>query len=214
MGKVHEFRQTCVAPDYVYVDRRIEGELIAALKAEIQGQLGATKDHADFSVNQPGFERLRRFLLTSQVEYGGEMDEATRLIGPTLLRGISWTDAIMREEIFGPLLPIMTYADFGEALSEVRSHDKPLAAYLFSNSRQLQNLFLRSLSFGGGCINDTAMHLGNCHLPFGGVGASGLGAYHGEKGFLTFTHEKSVLRKSRFLDLAVRYPPYTAQKLL
>jgi aldehyde dehydrogenase (NAD+) len=159
-------------------------------------------------VNEKHFHRLKALLASGKVVVGGETKAEQLYIAPTVLTEVSETSPIMREEIFGPLLPIQTYQNFEEAIQFVKDREKPLALYLFSKDRNKQEQVLRELSFGGGCLNDTLVHLQNPELPFGGVGPSGMGAYHGEIGFQELSHRKSIFVKPFYLDLAVRYPPY------
>lgn len=213
-GKFMNAGQTCVAPDYIYVDETIVVPLIEAMKAEVNAQLGANpRQSSDYGriVNLKNFQRLEKLMFAGKIVLGGEVEVGDLYIAPTIFSGIEWNDPIMQEEIFGPLLPVLTYKNLDDALGEVRRRDKPLAAYMFSDSEIAKRKFL-DLSFGGGCFNDTVLHLVNGHLPFGGVGASGIGAYHGKNSFLTFSHQKAVVYKSKFFDAWVRYPPFKGSK--
>ena len=153
------------------------------------------------------------FIDRNKIAFGGHADVENRFIEPTLLRDVTYDDAVMQEEIFGPILPIITYRDFNEMLARVRREEKPLAAYLFTDDRKEKEIFKEKLSFGGGCINDVVMHIANENLPFGGVGNSGIGSYHGDDGFRTFSHQKSLLSKPTWGEPNIKYPPYTASKL-
>jgi aldehyde dehydrogenase (NAD+) len=164
-------------------------------------------------IHQRQFDRLAAFLDRGHILMGGEQDRVNRYIAPTLIDGIDWTDPIMQEEIFGPILPILEYDDLGEAIAQVNQGPKPLALYFFSRDREKQAQVLQSTSSGGVCINDTVMQVGVNTLPFGGVGESGMGSYHGKASFSTFSHYKSILKKSFWLDLGWRYAPYTEAKL-
>jgi aldehyde dehydrogenase (NAD+) len=144
--------------------------------------------------------------------YGGRTDEKNLVIEPTILCDVDWNEVIMQEEIFGPILPVIGYDDFDKMLEIIKNQEKPLAAYLFTKNEKEKNIFLNNISFGGGCINDTVMHISNPDLPFGGVGNSGMGNYHGEYGFLSFSHQKSVLEKITWGEPNFRYPPYTINK--
>ena len=143
----------------------------------------------------------------------GNFDAKKRFIEPTIMQNVTWEDSVMQEDIFGPILPVLTYKNFNEALLQISKHEKPLAAYLFTNNSEEKDLFTTRISFGGGCINDVVMHLSNDHLPFGGVGNSGIGSYHGKTGFDTFSHQKSVLEKANWGEPDFKYPPYSEKKL-
>jgi len=159
-------------------------------------------------VNQHHWQRLRDLIDPAQVAIGGDGDMAARYFAPTVLDGVGWDDPVMEAEIFGPILPILTYGEMEEAIAAINARPKPLALYLFTNDQNLQKQVLRQTSSGGVCINDTIMQLGAPSMPFGGVGESGMGAYHGKFSFDTFSHRKSVLKRKFWLDLALRYPPY------
>lgn len=213
-GKFLNAGQTCVAPDYVFADEAIAPQLVEKIKNEIQHHFGPDpKASADYGriINAANFDRLHKMIDPRKLYCGGRGERETLYLEPTVQRG-DWTDAAMSEEIFGPVLPVLTFRGFDQALEEVAGRDKPLAAYFFSASMEAQEQFLKKLSFGGGCINDVVVHLANSRLPFGGVGPSGLGQYHGHSSYLCFSHSKSVVRKSRWFDLDLRYPPYTARK--
>lgn len=215
-GKFMNAGQTCVAPDYIYVAASVADKFTKLLQKSTLEFYGANPQHSpSFAriINVNNFRRLKPMLASGRIAFGGEHDEADRYIAPTALREVHWTDPVMSEEIFGPILPILKFNGLENALAEIQTRDKPLAAYFFSNSAHEQKQFIDQLSFGGGCINDCLLHLSNPRLPFGGVGASGIGSYHGERGFLTFSHEKSVIHKSRFFDISLRYPPYTVGKM-
>ena len=163
-------------------------------------------------VNSRHFDRVRALIDPAKVVYGGESDPNTLKIQPTILDGVFPADPVMGEEIFGPLLPVLEFEDIHEAETFILNRPRPLALYLFTEDRQVQRQFSRSLSFGGGCVNDTVLHLANPRLPFGGVGESGMGSYHGKRSFDTFSREKSVVCASTRLDPSVRYAPYTPAK--
>lgn len=206
--------QTCIAPDYVFVHESIYEESIALFKSTIANndyQL-ASKNYVQI-INERNLERLERLIQKEKVTYGGKVDRDSRTIEPTLLRDISLEDPVMQEEIFGPILPLIRYTHFEEVLSYIQDHEKPLSAYLFSNDQAEQNAWLDQLSFGGGCINDAIMHITNPNLPFGGVGQSGTGSYHGKAGFTTFSHLKSVFKKPNIFEVPLKYPPYTQTKM-
>ena len=206
--------QTCIAPDYVFIHDSIYEDSIALLKSTIANnnyQL-SSKNYVQI-INERHLERLEQLIQKENVAYGGNVDRNTRTIEPTLLRDISLEDPVMQEEIFGPILPLIRYTHFDEVLSYIQDHEKPLSAYLFSNEQTEQNAWLNRLSFGGGCINDAIMHITNPNLPFGGVGQSGTGSYHGKSGFTTFSHLKSVFKKPNIFEVPLKYPPYTQTKM-
>ena len=212
-GKFTNAGQTCVAPDYILVNRKVKNELIQAFKQSIEEFYGKNiQNSPDFGriVNTKHFNRLSELLAIhrNEVIFGGHTDENEQYIEPTILDGITPQSKIMEEEIFGPLLPIIVYDDFNEAIDIIQSKSKPLSLYLFSEDENTTNCVLEELSFGGGAINDTLMHLANPNLPFGGVGASGIGEYHGKYSFDTFSHMKSYIFKSTRLDSSIIYPPY------
>ncbi len=206
--------QTCIAPDYVFIHDSIYEDSIALFKSTIVNnnyQL-SSKNYVQI-INERNLERLEQLIQKEKVAYGGNVDQNTRTIEPTLLRDISLEDPVMQEEIFGPILPLIRYTHFDEVLSYIQDHEKPLSAYLFSNEQTEQNAWLNRLSFGGGCINDAIMHITNPNLPFGGVGQSGTGSYHGKAGFTTFSHLKSVFKKPNIFEVPLKYPPYTQTKM-
>ena len=210
--------QTCIAPDHVLVQPAVRDPLVAAIAAELERFYGSDPLHSpDLGaiVNQAQFERLHGLLegarQRGQILHGGRCDPARRRIEPTLVAVESGNDPLMQEEIFGPLLPMQTVPDLAAACREIRSRPKPLALYLFSNDRQAQRQVLQQTSSGGVCFNDVVMQAGSSQLPFGGVGESGMGCYHGEAGFLTFSHCRSVLRRPFWLDVPLRYPPYAGK---
>jgi aldehyde dehydrogenase (NAD+) len=216
-GKFLNAGQTCVAPDYVLVERRAEKGLLDALRARVERSFGADpRQSPDLGriVNDAHMARLQRMLAetSGRAVVGGTSDPADRYVAPTVLAGVSWDDAVMQEEIFGPVLPVLAYDDVGAALEEVARRDKPIAVYLYSRDRSLAERVLAETSSGGVCVNHNAVQLAVPGLPFGGVGASGMGAYHGRAGFDTFSHAKSVLRRSLRAELALMYPPYTGFK--
>ena len=205
-GKFTNAGQTCVAPDYILVQRRVKNDLIKALKKTI------TEFYGDFGriVNQQHFNRLNDLIQIHKdnVVFGGNSSKEDLYIEPTLLDNITNDNKIMKEEIFGPILPIITYDNFDEVLEIIQSKSKPLSLYLFSEDENMTHRVLEELSFGGGAINDTLMHLANPNLPFGGVGSSGIGQYHGKYSFDTFSHMKSYTFKSTRLESSLFFPPY------
>ena len=214
-GKFINSGQTCIAPDYLLVQRSIKADLIAAIKRCIQEFYGtepASSPDYPRMIGQSHFQRLISFLEEGTIIAGGQTNPETRYIAPTLIDNVSLDSPIMQEEIFGPILPILEYGDLEEAIHFINSRPKPLAVYLFSQDKKKQNRVLHSTSSGGVCINDTAVQFGVRDLPFGGVGDSGIGRYHGKASFDTFSHKKSVLKKYFILDLDWRYAPYSQRK--
>ena len=217
-GKFINAGQSCVAPDYLLVNQTIKSALLKQIQNWIQKLFGdnpATSPDYGRIINQNHFQRLSQFLVTGEIVVGGETDIEDLYIAPTVIDGVDWDDAVMQEEIFGPILPVIEYSDLSEAIALVNSKPKPLALYFFSHNSQKQQRILQETFSGGVCINETMMHLGVPELPFGGVGASGMGRYHGKASFDTFSHQKSVLNKSFLIDVPLRYAPYQGKlKLL
>ena len=211
-GKLMNAGQTCIAPDHLFVHASVKDEFQRILVKTLKDFYGDNPQKSpDFGriINGKHFERVKALIDPAKVLAGGQSDAADRYIAPTLLKDVTLDDAVMQEEIFGPLLPIISY----NSLSEVYKHVKrlpshPLALYVFTESRDVEQDVLANIQFGGGCVNNTLMHIANNNLPFGGVGESGLGAYHGHRSFLTFSHQRSVLKSSTFMDLPMRYAPY------
>ncbi|USF26204.1 4,4'-diaponeurosporen-aldehyde dehydrogenase [Firmicutes bacterium ASF500] len=213
-GKLLNCGQTCVAPDYLLIDRRVKDRFLAHLRKQIALQYGDPLDNNGYvrMVNRKHFDRVLGLIDPSKVVLGGKSDPDALKIQPTVLDGVSPEDPVMREEIFGPVLPVLTFDRVEEALEFVNARPRPLALYLFSQNKRTHELFLRRSSFGGGCINDTIIHLATSRMPFGGVGNSGMGGYHGGASFDTFSHRKSIVKKSAWIDLPVRYAPYSPVK--
>lgn len=212
-GKFTNAGQTCVAPDYILVHESVKDDLITALSKTLREFYGQNiQQSPDYGriVNLKHYHRLTSLLNSEQMNivFGGHSDEDERYIEPTLLDHVTSDSAIMQEEIFGPILPILTYQSLDEAIAFIHERPKPLSLYLFSEDENATQRVINELSFGGGAINDTLMHLANPKLPFGGVGASGMGRYHGKYSFDTFTHEKSYIFKSTRLESGVHLPPY------
>lgn len=206
--------QTCIAPDYVLVDKKIESEFINLVVSEIK------KEKFDISngnyvqiINYKNIERLKKLLDTSKIFYGGEVDEENRIFNPTVMHNVTFSDAVMKDEIFGPLLPVISYENLDQAIKSAKQLPKPLSCYVFSSKKNEIKNVLSKFSFGGGAINEAIMHISNPNLPFGGVGQSGMGSYHGEAGFRTFSHYKSILEKPTWLELNIKYYPHTEKKL-
>ncbi len=207
-GKFTNAGQTCIAPDYIYVNKSVKKDFIDALKNEIV-QFYSDKPllNNDYTkiISDRHFNRLVGFLNNGEILHGGEFDQSSHKIEPTLISDLSWDSSIMSEEIFGPILPILSYENIDEVINEINQHPKPLALYIFTESKQIANKVIERVPFGGGCVNDTLYHMANPNLPFGGVGESGSGNYHGEYSFAAFTHEKSVLLQTTKIDLKIRY---------
>lgn len=210
-GKYLNCGQTCVAPDYVYCDRAVKDKLIAAIKQQIKKQCSSSplsnKNYGKI-INEKHFQRVCRLIAPSKVIHGGSFDPKTLRIEPTILNDITWEDACMQEEIFGPVLPILTCNSLEEAIQTVNSKASPLALYLFTSDKSAARKVTSRCGFGGGCINDTIIHLATSEMGFGGFGESGMGSYHGRDGFDTFSHYKSIVDKKTWLDLPMRYQPY------
>ena len=215
-GKCINAGQTCIAPDYLLVDRTIKAAFLDKLTAAICEFFGDDPSQSpDLSriINQRQFDRLIALLNSGKTLIGGETDASTRYIAPTVLDNVTWDSPVMQDEIFGPILPVLTYDQFDQALAQVNARPKPLALYLFSRNQAKQQRVLSETSSGGVCLNDTVLHIGVPDLPFGGVGQSGMGSYHGKATFDAFSHYKSVLKKTFWFDLDWRYAPYKPSKL-
>lgn len=213
-GKFLNAGQTCVAPDYVLVPKAKQHEFIDRLNFHLKNFYGDSPENSeDYPriVNEKHFDRLEKLLIKDKIAIGGEVMREKKFIAPTVMKDVSWTDKVMEEEIFGPILPVIPYEDEKEALDQIGKGAKPLAFYVFSENEKKAQEIMSSMSFGGGCINDTVMHLANPHLPFGGVGLSGMGSYHGARSFETFSHSKSVLIQKTKVDIPLRYPPYSGK---
>ncbi|MEJ8305214.1 aldehyde dehydrogenase [Saccharibacillus sacchari] len=198
-GKFLNAGQTCVAPDYLLVHEDVRDELLHVIQLEIADKYGKdVMQNPDFPhiVNAKNFDRLSKFLDNGEILLGGRSEREQFIIEPTLLQGITWDSPVMQEEIFGPILPVITYTDLDEVLEKITDRPKPLALYLFTRDQQIQDTVLNTVSFGGGCVNETLLHMSSHELPFGGVGESGMGSYHGKQSFETFSHHKSMLVRS------------------
>ena len=214
-GKFVNCGQTCVAPDYILCHESVKDKLINQLCKQITLQFGenALKNEAYGKIiNQKHFDRVTGLINPEKVVIGGDSDSEKLKIQPTILKDVTFDDAVMQEEIFGPILPIITYKDFSEIKSLIQINKNPLALYIFSENKQRIEDITTSVSFGGGCVNDVIIHLATSELGFGGVGESGMGAYHGKIGFEAFSHRKSIVNKATFMDLPLRYQPYSEQK--
>lgn len=213
-GKFLNAGQTCVAPDYLLIEESVHEQFLEMLRKYIK-EFQYTPDADQYTriINTRNFQRLIKLIDNEKVYFGGHYDEEKLYIEPTIMTQIDWEDSVMEEEIFGPILPVISFKNFNMMINIVARHEKPLAAYLFTHNSEEKEIFTRKLSFGGGCINDCVMHLSNDNLPFGGVGNSGIGNYHGKYGFETFSHQKSILEKTTWGEPNIKYPPYSEKKL-
>lgn len=218
-GKYLNCGQTCVAPDYILCESSVKDKFIREVVKQIKKQYGdnplENKNYGKI-INERHFERLSSIIDKSKVVFGGETNSTTNQIAPTVMDNVTEADAVMGEEIFGPIMPILTFDDFDNLVNELKDKDKPLALYLFSSNKKHIKRVTTELSYGGGCINDVVVHLATSEMGFGGVGESGMGSYHGKDGFEAFSHYKSVMDKKTWLDLPLRYQPYNKlyEKLL
>ena len=214
-GKFLNSGQTCIAPDYILVDSKVKSDLIFWLICSVKKQYGedplANPDYPKM-INQKHFYRVEKLIRNEDIVFGGSSNPYTLKIEPTILDNVTLDSPIMQEEIFGPVLPIISYDSIDEAEEIILKYDKPLALYLFTKDASLERRILSNISFGGGCVNDTIMHIATPYMGFGGVGESGMGSYHGKYGFDTFSHYKSILRQCSKFDIPVRYQPYTYMK--
>ncbi len=210
-GKFLNLGQTCVAPDYILCSEKIHSKLVAEIKKQIVLQFGENPlENPDYGkiINEKHYLRLLNLLNPEKTAHGGRCDQTALKIEPTILDNAAFTDAVMQEEIFGPILPVIEYSSDSEVIDYVSGHDAPLALYVFSSNKKAIKRFTTTLGFGGGCINDVVIHLATSYMPFGGYKESGLGSYHGKTGFDTFTHYKSIVDKKTFIDLPMRYQPF------
>jgi aldehyde dehydrogenase (NAD+) len=203
--------QTCVAPDYLLVHEDIKEKFIVALKKYITTMYGEDpKQSPDFPriISDRRFGAIIRYLEEGKIIFGGQTEASERYIAPTLLTNVSKTDLVMKEEVFGPVLPIISYKDDAEAMEWIAYNPYPLALYIYTNNKKVADHYIERVRFGGGCVNNGLIHLGNPELPFGGVGTSGIGQYHGEHGFNTFSRIKSIMKTPTWFDVPLLYPPY------
>ncbi|MDO4492697.1 MAG: aldehyde dehydrogenase [Clostridia bacterium] len=219
-GKYLNCGQTCVAPDYILCERSVKDAFLREVKKQIGAQFGADPlTNPDYGkiINRKHFDRIMGLIDPEKVVHGGNADAESLRIAPTVMDGVTENDPVMREEIFGPVMPVLVFDDFGTVIERLKQAERPLAAYLFTSDKAHRDRYDKELAFGGGCVNDVIIHLATSGMGFGGVGASGMGAYHGKAGFDAFSHKKSVIDKKTWLDLPMRYQPYTSklnQKLL
>ncbi len=210
-GKYLNCGQTCVAPDYVLCDASVKDELVREIRAQVRAQYGEhpleNKNYGKI-INEKHFDRICGLVDQNKVVLGGSANRETLQIEPTVMDNVSWDDAVMQEEIFGPVMPILTYEKLEDVISVLNGRARPLALYIFSESRENIELVTSRCLFGGGCVNDTIIHLATSGMGFGGVGESGMGAYHGKVGFEAFSHTKSIVDKKTWMDLPMRYQPY------
>jgi len=214
-GKYLNVGQTCVAPDYVLCHKDIKDDFLSAVKEEILKQFPNALTNPDYGkiINEKHFDRIVSLIDNSKVAFGGNFDKSTLKIEPTVLDNVTYDDAVMKEEIFGPIMPILIFDDLDEVLRDIDNRQHPLAFYYFTKDIKKAKKVISSCRFGGGCINDTIIHLATSEMPFGGVGESGMGNYHGKFGFDAFSHTKSIVDKKRFIDLNMRYQPYNSSKV-
>jgi aldehyde dehydrogenase (NAD+) len=215
-GKFSNAGQICVAPDYVYVHQQVKKQLLDNLKKYIERFYGVNpKESKDYGriVNEKHTARLAQMIDPDKVVIGGDFDVENRYVAPTVLDHVGWEDPVMADEIFGPVLPVLEYENLDTAVQQINSRPKPLALYLFTSNKEAEKKIIANISYGGGCINDTFIHLGNPYLPFGGVGNSGIGSYHGKNSFETFSHTKSILKRKADLFSGMIYPPSDDRKL-
>ena len=211
-GKYLNCGQTCVAPDYILVDETIKDSFVKYVKEEINKQFGTTpllnKDYGKI-INKKHFERVLSLIDRNKLVHGGAYDENELRIEPVVLDNVSLSDKVMQEEIFGPIMPILTYENLDQAISIIKNFPHPLAFYLFTSDKSIERKLTNVIGFGGGCINDVVVHLSTSEMGFGGFGESGMGSYHGKEGFRTFSHYKSIMDKKTWIDLPMRYQKYT-----
>ena len=210
-GKFLNCGQTCVAPDYVLVDEAVRDEFLRELELQIRDQFGVApigNNTYGKIINEKHFDRLSGLMKTGTISYGGACEPRTLAIEPSVMVDVGWDDPIMQEEIFGPILPVISYTSLVDALEEIAKRPKPLAFYLFSEDRDTIELVMSEMRFGGGCVNDVVIHLATSNMRFGGVGESGMGSYHGKAGFETFSHFKSIVDRATWIEFAMRYQPY------
>jgi len=213
-GKFLNSGQTCIAPDYVYVEKSIEKVFLEKLTAEIQKRSYSLETgNLVQIVNERNLSRIVGLINPEKIYFGGRYDLKTRFLEPTIMSDVTWEDKIMQDEIFGPVLPVLSFESLDQVIASIKERPKPLALYLFTDNLGTKTKVLNEISFGGGCINETIMHISNGAMPFGGVGDSGIGSYHGLDGFRAFTHYKSIVDRPFIQDPEIKFAPYTAEKI-
>jgi aldehyde dehydrogenase (NAD+) len=209
-GKFINAGQTCIAPDYLFVHHAVKDQLVEKIAAAVEEMHGKDPGQSAYFpriVNQQAMERLQKLMQQGKILYGGTIDAEQKYIAPTLIEDIQPDFPIMQEEIFGPVLPVMTFTELGQAITYINENEKPLAFYYFGNNKTAKDILMKTTS-GGGCINDTLMHIANHHLPFGGVGNSGMNKYHGHESFLAFSNARAIVISPTWIDLPFKYPPF------
>lgn len=213
-GKFLNAGQTCIAPDYILVEKSIEDKFLVALKEEIERSAFSLENGNYVQIiNDKNVERLSLLFNPENVFLGGKIDRENRIISPTILTNVGFDHISMQDEIFGPILPVIAFDDIDNVIAEIKKRPKPLALYVFTESAGIKSKVIDEISFGGGAVNDVIMHITNPNLPFGGVGTSGIGSYHGEAGFLAFSHQKSIFEKSNWFEPRLKYSPHTSSGL-
>ena len=215
-GKFFNAGQTCIAPDYVLVHKDVKEEFLQLAKQEILNFYGDDPfESPDYGrlVSQQQVEKLAKMLVKDKIFHGGQFDVNNKYMAPTILNNVDWDDRVMEEEIFGPIMPVIGYTDLDYAIRRIQGMPKPLSLYIFTEDKEVEKIVLEEISFGGGCVNEAIMHVASPYLPFGGVGQSGIGNYHGEHSFLTFSHRKSILKRTTKLAMDLFLPPYTKKNL-
>jgi aldehyde dehydrogenase (NAD+) len=206
--------QTCIAPDYLLVPKKLEQQVLALLKEEIESQQFSIQNENYVQIINPkNLNRLAGLLDKDKIYYGGKYDEQTRVFEPTIMHQVNFEDKVMMEEIFGPILPVISYSNLDDVIAKIKVGEKPLSCYIFTSNSESKNKLLNEISFGSGAINEAIMQIANSNLPFGGVGHSGMGAYHGKNGFKCFSHYKSILEKNTLIEPTLKYFPHTKSKL-
>jgi aldehyde dehydrogenase (NAD+) len=214
-GKTINAGQTCIAPDYLFVHHSVKEDLLKKIALNFEKMYGADIQQSKYFariVNQQAFERLQKLMELGKIVYGGKVDGNERYISPTIIDDVKPEFPIMQQEIFGPILPVMTFDNIDQAISYIIEREKPLAFYYFGKNKKAKEILSKTTS-GGACVNDTLMHIANHHLPFGGVGNSGMGKYHGHDSFLAFSNSRAIITTPTWLDVPLRYPPYKHFKL-
>lgn len=205
--------QTCIAPDYILVHSSVKDKFLkAAINEIVKSEYNVKNGNYVQIINDKNFDRVINLLEKDKIIYGGNFNKAERTIEPTIMSDVTFDDKIMQDEIFGPILPVIEYTDIDSVISEVVARPKPLSCYIFTTDKNIKEKILSRISFGGGAVNDSIMHIANSNLPFGGVGHSGIGSYHGEDGFKAFTHYKSILDKATWIEPNIKYHPHTKTK--